>query len=73
MRAACGVGADQDPAAQVPGQLGQRQPGCLDVVSDGVGAGAAGPQHDREGFPVPCCAVVGEGGQRVEPERLLLL
>jgi hypothetical protein len=32
-----GVSADQHPPAQVARQLRQRQPGCLDVVGDGVG------------------------------------
>ena len=71
MRAAGGVGADQDPAAQAARQLGQGQPGCLDVIGGRVRPGAACPQHDREGFPVPGRAVVGEGAQRVEAEGLL--
>ena len=41
MGAAAGVGADQHPAAQAAGQLGERQPGHLDVVGGGIGPGVA--------------------------------
>ena len=56
---------------QVPGQLRQREPGRLDVVGGGVRPGAPRPQHDGQRLPVPVGAVVGEGGHRVEAERLL--
>ena len=36
MRAAAGVGADQYPPPLVAGQLGERQPGYLDVLGCGV-------------------------------------
>jgi hypothetical protein len=68
--AAPGVRADQRPAPQAAGQLGQGQPGGLDVVGGGVRAGVPGSEHDREGLPVPGGPVVGPGGHRVEPERL---
>ena len=71
MRAAAGVGADQDPAPQVTRQLGQREPGGLDMVSRRVRPGASRPQHDRQRLPVPAGAVVGEGGHGMEAERLL--
>ena len=53
MGAAGGVGADQHPAAQVAGQLGEGEPGGLDVVRGGVGAGVAGSQRDGQRFPGP--------------------
>ncbi len=37
MGAAAGIGADEHPAAQLPGQLGQRDPGRLNVLGRGVG------------------------------------
>ena len=66
VRAAAGVGADQYLAPQVTRQLGQRQPGGLDVAGSRVRPGASRPQHDRERFPVPAGAVVGEGGHGME-------
>ena len=63
--------ADQDPAPQVARQLGQRQPGRLDVVGGGVRPGVPGPQHDGQRLPVPAGAVVGEGGHGMEAEGLL--
>jgi hypothetical protein len=33
VRATTGIGPDQDPAAQVAGQLGDREPGGLDVAA----------------------------------------
>ena len=71
MGAAAGVGADQHLAPQVRRQLGQRQPRRLDVVGGGVRPGVPGPQHDGQRLAGPAGAVVGERGQRVEPERLL--
>ena len=71
VRAAAGIGADQHPPPQLAGQLGQRQPGSLDVIGGGVGPGVARPQHDGQRFPGAFWTVVGEGGQRVEPEGLL--
>ena len=65
--------ADQHLPPQVTGQLGEREPGGLDMVGGGVGAGVPGAQHDGQGLPVPVCAVVGPGGHRVEAEGLLLL
>jgi hypothetical protein len=59
MGAAAGVRADQDPSALVPGQLRRGQPGGLDVVGGGVRPGVPGPQHDREGLPVPAGPVLG--------------
>ena len=41
MRAAAGVGADQHPPPLAAGQLGQRQPGHLDVLGRGVRPGVA--------------------------------
>ena len=71
VRAASGVGPDQCPAAQPPGQLRQREPGGLDVVGGGVRARVPGAQHDRERFPVPAVALIGPGGHGVEAEGLL--
>ena len=71
MRAAAGIGADQDRAAQVPRELTDREPGRLDVVGRGVGAGVAGPQHEGQRLPVPAGAVVGEGSHGMKTERLL--
>jgi mannose-6-phosphate isomerase-like protein (cupin superfamily) len=68
--AAAGIGADQHPAPQPAGQLGQGQPGGLDVVAGGVRPGVAGPQHDGQRLPA-AVAVVGEAGQRVEAPGLL--
>jgi hypothetical protein len=71
MGTATGVRADQHPAMQPPGQLGQRQPGHLDVLGCGVDPGVPGPQHDGQCSPARSSDVVSERGQRVEPERLL--
>ena len=71
MRAAAGIGADQDRAAQVPRELTDREPGRLDVVGRGVGAGVAGPQHEGQRLPVPGLAVISPGGHRVMAEGLL--
>src|ERR1035438_4431028 len=68
MRPAGRVGADQDPAAQAPGQLRQGEPGGLDVVGGGVAAGVPGPQHDREGLAVPAGTVIGPAGLRMGAE-----
>jgi hypothetical protein len=68
--AAAGAGADQHPAAQVPGQLRQRQAGRLDMAGRRVRPGVSRSQHDREGLPVPAGPVVGEGGHGMEAERL---
>jgi hypothetical protein len=69
VRAAAGVGAEQDLAAQLPRQLRQCEPGRLDVVGGGVRPGASVPEHDREGLAVPGYAVVGEGGEGVETRK----
>ena len=71
MGAAAGVGADQHLAAQVRGQLGQRELRGLDVVGCGIGPGIAGPQHHRQRLARALGAVVGEHRQRMEPEALL--
>jgi hypothetical protein len=70
VRAAAGISADQHLAAQVPGQLRQREPGRLDMVSRGVRAGVAGPQHQGQRLPVAVCAVAGPGGHGVMAEGL---
>jgi len=37
------------------------EPGRLDVVGRGVGAGVAGPQHEGQRLPVPGLAVISPG------------
>jgi hypothetical protein len=59
MRPAGRVGADQDPAAQAPGQPRQGQADDLDVVGGGVAAGVPGPQHDHERLAAPALLVIG--------------
>jgi hypothetical protein len=71
VRPAAGVSADQDPAPQVTRQLGQRQPGRLDMVGRRVRPGAPTPQHEGQRLPAPASAVAGEGGHGLEAERLL--
>ena len=51
----------------MPGQLRQRLLGDGDVVGGGVGAGVAGPQHHRQGFPAALGPVVEERAQRMMP------
>jgi hypothetical protein len=68
--ATAGIGADQHPAPQRPGQLRQRQPRHLDVLSRRVRPGAASTQHDGQRFAARPGAVIGERCQRMEPERL---
>jgi hypothetical protein len=43
MGAAAGIGPDQHPAPHVPGQLGQGQPGGLDVIGGGAPARRSRP------------------------------
>ena len=57
---AAGVGPDRDLPPQVTRELRDREPGRLDAIGGGVGVGVPGPEHDREGFPVPGRAVVGQ-------------
>ena len=66
MRAAAGVGADQYLPPLAAGQLGQREPGHLDVLAGGVRSGVPGAQHDGQRLPARPGAVVGERGERVE-------
>ena len=53
VRAAAGIGPDQYLAAQLARELGQREPGGLDVVRGGVRPGVPGPEHDGQRLPVP--------------------
>jgi hypothetical protein len=54
--------------AQLPGQLGEGEPGGLNVVGGGIGAGVPGTEHDGQRLPVPACAVIGPGGHWMMPE-----
>jgi hypothetical protein len=53
MRAAAGIGADQDPAPQQARQLRQPQAGSLNVVGGGVRDRVAGPGTRVGGSPFP--------------------
>ena len=70
MGAASGIGADQNLAAQAEGQLGDGEPGHLDVIGGRIGPGVAGTQRDGQRLTRPGGAVVSEDGQGVEAERL---
>jgi hypothetical protein len=68
MSAAGAVGADQHVLARpttvgVAGQLSECGPEHRDVVDDGVGAGVARPQSERQRLPGPLRPVVEEGPQ----------
>ena len=71
VRPAARISPDQHPAAQVAGQLGDREPGGLDVVGGSVRARVPGAEHQGQRLPVPVRAMVGPGGHRVMPECLL--
>jgi len=64
-RAAARIGADQHPPPYLAGQLGQGQPGGLDVVSSRVRAGVSCPQQDRQRLPGAFGAMISEDRQRV--------
>ncbi len=71
MGAAAGVGADQHPATQLAWQLGQGQPGGLDMVGGGVRSGVPGPEQDGQRLARPVRAVIGEDGQGMEAPGFL--
>lgn len=71
MRPAAGVSPDQHLLAQVPGQLGQREPGGLDVVGGGVRAGVPGSQGQGQRFPRSRRRRGRPRRHRVEAEGLL--
>jgi hypothetical protein len=71
MRAAAGIGADQHPPPQLAGQLGQRQPGHLDMLRRGIRPGVPGAQQNGQRLPARSGAVVGERGRRMKPIGLL--
>jgi hypothetical protein len=71
-----GVGTHQHRPAlllvagpQRGGQLGQRGVEHRDVIDHGVRPGLPRTQQLSQGFPGPTGPVIGEGQQRVEPER----
>jgi hypothetical protein len=73
MRAPGAIDADQHVLARPApaGQLGQRGAQHGDVVDDGVRAGVARPQQERQGLPGALLPVVEERPQWVEDEAAL--
>jgi hypothetical protein len=60
------VGADQHAAAQLAGQLRQRELGHLDVLRRGVRPGVPRAQQDGQRLPARSGAVIGKRRQRVD-------
>ena len=70
MRAAAGIGADQDLAVQVPGQLREREPGRLDMISRGVEAGVPASAQARSRAVARAALIAASAARLVRCQRL---